>query len=247
MQKKATIIVVLLVLMVGILSAQVTGQKLSVAVPQLSPATTDVYKKLVTAVIEASGNTLSLQVLPFARCMYFLQNKEIDIVSPTAVIPDKTKWDSLDFDYSTSNAFDIVFVFYTNKSKPIDVAEIKKGNPKGYKIETDVGHTDYFNFPISGSTSFEASLRKVNKGDIDGFIFAQPSCDAIIKAQSLNQISRQYYDSFTSSFLLTKGSRGGEIDKAITAGLTKIKASGKYEEILKAYTAGASVYNDWQP
>lgn len=33
----------------------------------------------------------------------------------------------------------------------------------------------------------------------------------------------------------------------ITDGLAKIKANGKYQEIMGPYTAGASKYIEWQP
>lgn len=228
-------------------AATAQAETFKVAVPQLSPASTETYKNLAKAVLEATGNAADIQVLPFARCVLSIQNKDVSAVAVTVALPDKKKWAALKYDYSTAEAFKIVFVLYCNKSKPIDVAELKKGNPKGYKLETDVAHVDHFPFPISGSTSFEASLKKVDSGDIDGYIFAQPSADGVVKAAGLKNIKRQYYDTFSGMFLLQKGARGGALDKAISDGMAKIKANGKYQEIMGAYVAGASAYADWQP
>jgi ABC-type amino acid transport substrate-binding protein len=47
--------------------------------------------------------------------------------------------------------------------------------------------------------------------------------------------------------MLQKGGRGGALDAWITDGLAKIKASGKYQEIIGPYSAGASKYMEWQP
>jgi ABC-type amino acid transport substrate-binding protein len=229
------------------LAGGLAGQVYKVAVPQLSPTTIDIYTKLATALVEATGNKAEIQVLPFARCIYSIENKLVDMVAMTVALPDQKKWAALGYDYSTSEAFKLVFVLYTNKAKPIDVAELKKGNPKGYRLETDSAHTAYFPFAISPSTSFEASLRKVDSGDIDGYIFAQPSADGVVRSAGLKNIYRQYYDSFSAMFLIQKGARGGKMDALITDGLTKIKASGKYLEIMATYLAGASVYIEWQP
>jgi polar amino acid transport system substrate-binding protein len=228
-------------------AATLGAENFKVAVPQLSPASTATYKNLAMAVIEASGNAAEVQVLPFARCVLSVSEKDVGMVSAVVALPDKKKWPALKYDYSTAEAFKIVFVLYCNKAKPIDVAELKKGNPKGYKLETDIAHTDHFGFAISGSSSFEASLKKVDAGDIDGYIFAQPSCDGVVKAAALKNIKRQYFDTFTGMFLIQKGARGGKIDKIISDGMAKIKANGKYQEIMGAYVAGASTYNDWQP
>jgi ABC-type amino acid transport substrate-binding protein len=223
------------------------AESFKAAVPQLSPASTETYKKLVSAVFEATGNSVDIQVAPFARCIYSIENKDVDVVSLTTALPDQKKWAALKYDYSTAEAFKIVFVLYSNKAKKLSPAELKKGNAKGYKVETDVAHTGHFSFPIAGSTNFAGSLQKVNSGTVDGFIFAQPSCDGVVKSAGLKNIHRQFFDTFSCSFLIQKGQRGGKVDSIITDGLAKIKANGKYQEILAAYIAGASTYADWQP
>ena len=225
----------------------VSAQSLNVVVPQLSPAATDSYKKTIEAIVDAGGRTAAVQILPFARAVYMMETKQADILSTFVQIPDQKKWAALKYDYSSSELLKIVFVLFTNKSKPISVADLKSGNAKGYKIETDAAHIDHFSFAVAPSTSIDASLKKVDSGDIDGFIFSQGSTDAALKRLGLKNIARQYFDTYSGVFLLQKGGRGGPLDALIAAGLAKIKANGKYQEILGAYAAGASKYIEWQP
>jgi polar amino acid transport system substrate-binding protein len=228
-------------------AALLSAATYQVAVPQLSPLSTDTYKALITAILEATGNAANAQVKPFARCVYEIETKAVDIVSTMVALPDQKKWANLKYDYSTAEAVKIVFVLYTNKNKPIDPAELKKGNPKGYKLETDAAHLDHFGFPISASTSVDASLKKVDSGEIDGYIFSQSSADAALKRLGYANVRRQLFDTFSGTFLIPKGGRGGPVDALISDGLAKIKANGKYQEIVGQLIAGASKYLEWQP
>jgi polar amino acid transport system substrate-binding protein len=229
----------------AVLSSSATDFK--VAIAQLSPSSTEAYTRIITEVIQATGNTATIEVLPIARAIYQVETKQSDIESTIVAIPDKAKWANLKFDYATTEMLKMVFVLYTNKAKPIDVAELKKGNKKGYRIETDAGHVGHFGFPIAGSTNIEASLRKVDSGDIDGFIFGQPTADAALKRLGCKNVARSYFDTFSGAFLIQKGGRGGEVDKMITKGMAKVKANGKYQAILGQLLVAGATYNDWQP
>ncbi len=227
--------------------AALGAQSLKVAVPQLSPISTDSYKALAAALLEATGASADIQVMPFARCVYSIENKDVDIVSTIVALPDNKKWAALGYDYSSTAAVKIVFVLFTGKGKKIDVAELKKGNPKGYKIETDAAHTGHFPFAVLPSTSVDASLKKVDTGEIDGYVFSQSTGDAALKRLGLKNVRRAYYDTFSGTFLIQKGGRGGALDKRISDGMAKIKANGKYDAIMGPLIAGASSYAEWQP
>ncbi len=229
------------------LASSLAAQDLKVVVPQLSPAATEAYTKAIQAIADAGGKKITVQVVPFARAVYTMETKDADIESTIVQIPDQKKWAALKYDYSSAELVKVVFVLYTNKSKAVTVAELKAGNAKKYKIETDTAHVDHFTFAALPSSNIDASLKKVDSGDIDGFIFSQGSTDAALKRLGLKNVTRQYYDTFSGVFMLQKGGRGGPIDAMITDGLAKIKASGKYQEILGPYSAGASKYIEWQP
>jgi len=237
----------LTVILLFIVAMGISAQSWNVVVPQLSPQAVDTYTKTIQALAEAEGKTATVQVLPFARAVYMMETKQADILCVIVQIPDQKKWATLKYDYTTAAFVKLSFVLYTNKAKPISVAELKSGNAKGYKIETDAAHVDHFGFAIAPSTSIDASLKKLDAGTIDGFIFAQGSTDAALKRLGLKNIARQEYDSFNAVFAIQKGSRGGPLDALITDGYAKIKASGKYQEIVGPYAAGASKYMEWQP
>jgi polar amino acid transport system substrate-binding protein len=223
------------------------AQELKAVVPQLSPMATDTFKKIIEAIVDSSGKTISLQIVPFARAVYLIENKQADIECSAVQIPDQKKWSALAFDYSSAEIIKIVFVLYTNKAKPISAVDLKSGNAKGYKIETDVAHVGHFAFAATPSTSIDASLQKVDSGAIDGFLFSQGSSDPALKRLGLKNIARQYYDTFSGVCLLQKGGRGGPMDAMITDGMARLKANGKYQTIIGPYAAGASKYIEWQP
>jgi polar amino acid transport system substrate-binding protein len=141
----------------------------------------------------------------------------------------------------------MTFVLYANKAKPVDPAALKQGNAGDLMVETDLAHVDYLPFKAVGSTSMDQSLQKLSLGRIDAFVFAQPSTDAALKRLALKNVSRQLYGQFVTKIILQKGARGGPLDKAISAGLEKIKANGKWDEIMQQYLQGASKYIEWQP
>jgi|GEM_PF-1183896 len=239
--------IVFVVSFMGLLASAVFAEEYKVVVPQLSPATIKVYTDVAKAVIEAGGNTAVIQTLPFARCIYMMETKAADVESMIVPITDKVKISNLKYDYSTAEVGKIVFVLYYNKNKPVKVEDLKSGNVKGFKIETDNAHVDHFSFDIMGSSSFEASIKKVDGGMIDGFIFAQPSVDGALKRLGLKNVARSYYDTFQMKFMIQKGQGGGPVDKMLTDGMAKIKANGTYDKLMSAYNEGAARYIDWQP
>lgn len=228
-----------------LLAVGVFAQEYKAVVPQVAPAAIDAFSKSIQAIVESEGKKAVPQTVPFARAVYMLEAKQADMLVVIVQIPDQTKWADLKYDYSTDSLLSIVFVLYTNKAKPVTVAELKAGNPKGYKIETDTAHT--LHFPVAvGSTSIDASLKKLEEGTIDGFIFSQGSTDVALKRLALKNIKREYFDTLNGVFGLQKGARGGPTDKMLSAGLAKIKANGKYKELIGAYSDSASKYLDWQ-
>jgi len=229
------------------LATGLAAQELKVVVPQVSPTAIDVYTKSIQTIADLAGKKISVQVVPFARAVYAMEAKQADIEAAITQIPDQKKWAALKFDYSTAEFLKIAFVLYTNKAKPISVDELKSGNPKKYKIETDGAHVEHFPFAITASTNIDASLKRVDAGEIDGFIFSQGTTDGALKRLGYKNIARTYYDTFTGVFMLQKGARGGPLDAMISDGMAKMRASGKYQEITGAYTAAASKYIEWQP
>ena len=131
-------------------------------------------------------------------------------------------------------------MIYENKSKPLDMS-----NPKQYKIETDMGHTGVFPFPTIGSGDIAASLRKVDAGRIDGYIFDELSTDEQLVAGGFKNVHRKLYSWVDACFVLPKGSKGGALDQALTRIMANAKNSQGYKD---AYGKLKAMYKgeEWQ-
>lgn len=243
-RRKRPFVAIAMIVFLSCLVSPAYSQTYSATVRQL--ATTDMYTNLIKAIAEEMKVTMNVQAMPGGRTNYLVENKQTDIILPDLKIPDPAKQAALKYDYSTSTMYSLSFVLYTNKNKPVDLADLRKGNTKGYKVETDVSQVNTFEFVGTPSTNLDASLKKVDEGVIDAFIFSQSTGDALLKKGGFKNIKRNFYGIYEMVFGLQKGQRGGQLDKLLTEGLKRIKASGKYDEILgKAVKDGT--YQEWQP
>ena len=192
------------------------------------------------AMEKASGQTFDIVVQPFARSIGDAIEGRADAHFPllqAVGAPNSTG----KFDYSTEVVYPVNFVLYTKKGSSFTPDTIKTA-----KIETDIAHTDYFDFSTTGSSDLLLSLKKVDAGRIDGVIFADNVIDPIIKSNNLTGLKRSMYKVFNVKFVLPKGGNGGSADKAITAAIAKLKASGEWSKLTEAVGLGRS-YDNWQP
>jgi len=120
---------------------------------------------LTKAMAKTSGKAIEIQVVPFNKSMHDLMDGKADFHMPL-IKPENVDEAKLNYANSKETIFHVNFVLYTNKNKPIDKSKLKD-----YRIETDLAHVGYFDFPVKGSTRIDSSLKKVNAGRIDGFIF----------------------------------------------------------------------------
>lgn len=178
----------------------------------------------VKAIAKTSKKSIDVQVVPFARSMKDVEDKKVDFHMPLIKPLDMSK---ANFSLSTETIFHVNFVLYTNKSKPLDMNKLGAAN-----IETDAAHTPYFPFGIKPSTDIEASLKKLDLGRIDGFIFADDASDPLIKANKLANINRQLYKRFEVKIILPKGSEGGATDKFLSETIKALRDSGEYAKIM---------------
>jgi polar amino acid transport system substrate-binding protein len=230
-----------------LVSFRAAAQEYKVLVPQLSPSTTDIYRKAATAIVQAGGAKASIEVVPFARAIHLIEAKQADMLCFEIENPDPAKVAKLTVDYSTANLFQMVFVLYANKDRPVDASELKRGNPKHLVVETDLAHVEYFPFQATGSSDIDSSLKKLAVGRIDAFVFAQPSTDAALKRLGLKNVTRQLYGLYNAKIILQKGARGGTLDQTLTRGLEKMKKDGSYQQLMGQYLEGASKFIEWQP
>jgi polar amino acid transport system substrate-binding protein len=190
------------------------------------------------ALAAASGDTIKYQVVPFKRSMAAVIDGKVDFHMPLIQNPNIPEA-KLPYDHSTATIFHVNFVLFSNKSKPLDMKNLGK-----YKIDTDAAHVAYFPFKTNPSSNLESSLKKLNAGRIDGFIFADVASDPIVKKLKLSNLKRQLYKRFDVKIILPKGGKGGPTDQMISAAIGKMKKNGQFEKIMGVLD---TPYNDWQP
>lgn len=197
---------------------------------------------------EDMGATFEIKKVPIQRMVTMIIGNQADFGAPMLQLKDPNAIKNLPYRYSTGVIQQMCFILYTNKTKPIDVDNLKNGNSKGYKIESDVSNMQMFNFKTLPSTNPAASFKKVNDGLIDGYIYGTEPGDSILRANrdSMKNVKRQLWDKYDIGYALPKGDKANATDKLLTDGLKKLKANGKLEKIM-ADVIKSGTYDDWQP
>lgn len=219
------------------------GRDLRASLPQLPPLVESAEKGILVDLVKAidgvyEAGSISIQVFPFARSMRNVSEGVSDFHMPILFNPSVSE-DQLDYRHSTETIFNVIFVMYTNESNK----EINISNASNYKIETDRAHVQYFDFPVRPSNNIESSLKKVDMGRIDGFIFAMPETDDALKKLGLNNIKRREYKKFEVKMVLPKGERGEEVNRILTAAIKKLHENGEYQKIMAPISN--QVFQEW--
>lgn len=178
----------------------------------------------VKALSAVSKQPIAYEVVPFARSMAYVERGQVDFHMPLIQPIDMEK---VGFSLSSETIFHVNFVLYTRRDRPLDPALLA-----GKVIETDTAHTPYFPFAIKPSSSIEGSLRRLDAGRIDGFIFADKATDPVLKATGLNNIRRQFYRRFDVKIVLPKGGTGGPTDLFLSQTIRKMRQTGQFQKIL---------------
>jgi polar amino acid transport system substrate-binding protein len=192
---------------------------------------------LVRAIAKESGEAINIKIVPFARSMNNVITGKADFHMPLikATNIDESK---LEYDHSTVTIFHVNFILYTNKNKTVDRSRLQD-----YKVETDIAHTQFFDFAIKPSAKIETSLRKLNAGRIDAFVFADFASDPIVKAEGLSNIKRELYHRYDVKIILAKGARGGKVDSILVNTIKSLRAKGEYQKIMDLLD---TPYDNWQ-
>jgi adenosine/AMP kinase len=230
-----------------LLAVNISAQSYNVVIGDI-PQIDSLYE-VVKAMGPEMKATLNMTKAPMARLTNLIISKQADIGAPMLYLKDPNMIKNLPFDYSTATTSKMCFILYTNKAKPIDIANLKKGNSKKYSIETDVSNMQLFSFTALPSTNIVGSLKKVNSGAIDGYIMGVSPTDDIMKASKgeYGNIKRQLWEIYDMGFAIQKGARGGPVDKFLLDGMAKMHSSGKYKQIMGESPVGLETYDDWQP
>ena len=103
---------------------------------------------------------------------------------------------------------------------------------------------DYFPFNIIPSNKIIESLKKLQKGRIDAFIFSDIATDSVLKNLGYTEIQRRLYQRFEVKIILPKNEHGKQVDRMLSDAIQKLRKSGKLKEILGSVD---QPYDNWQP
>lgn len=193
---------------------------------------------LVKAVSEVSKNDIDIKVLPFSASLNLVIFNKRDFHMPL-IKNDVINEGDLKYYYSTDTIFHVNFVIYCKKDKDINAQNIAN-----FKVETDRAHVEYFPFATIPSNSIEKSLEKVNSGEIDAFIFADFATDPYLKQMDNKNIKREFYKRFDVKIVFPKNEKGKQMDLMFSDALSKLRSSGKLEQITGPLDAA---FDNWQP
>lgn len=182
--------------------------------------------------------SLKFEVTPLERSIKDVVSGDSDFHAPLLMDPAKSEKE-IGLTYSDATIFDVIFVLYTNKNKNVD-----KDHLENLNIETDVGASRFFDPKFKASTCIDCSLKKVDMGRIDGYIFAGLECDQLIANLKLKNVKSAAYRSFKVKFALPAGERGKKVNGILTQIVDKTKANGDFEKILGPIN---NYYKNWKP
>ena len=185
--------------------------------------------------------TIRITVYPIARAMAGVINHKADLGLPA--IRNLKDVDMLPYRFSTRSFGKVAHVIYSNTANPVttDMAYGIEATQRDLLIEAVPGELP---FQVQRSMSIEQSLRKLSRGRIDAFIWAQEEADLMLRQLGLTNIQREFFGDFEDVFIIQKGAAGNEMDAFLAQAIEKLAESGKLEAI---YSKIHSPYEHWQP
>ncbi len=206
-------------------------------------STKGVFVDLVKALDkEYKDGKITFSLYPFKRSVRNVVIKKADVHLP--FMKSKKGEETLlkmGLEYALERSNRVPFALYYNKDKnSIDTKTLENFTIKDiskYKIETDAAHVIFFdNSLIAASTCLECSIKKLNRGRIDGFIFAAREVDAIIKKLKFKNLDSILIKNFDAAPIFRATKEGKETNKIISNLIKKLRDNGKLDKIMLPYT-----------
>ena len=209
------------------------GEKLpplKVSIPAISAGTTDrnqvVLKNIANELASQLNRQIEILIVPFGHSFEYIKSGRVDFHLPLIKVNKKN---NTPFVYSDATLYHVNFVLYLNDR--VNLSELDLGN---LTIETERSHQEYFSFPTTASTCILCSLKRVQLGLIDGYLFADSSTDPVLVKYrtELPNISRKLYQTFEVKVIFPKTKQGYKLNKKISAAIESLKNSGRLAELL---------------
>ena len=185
---------------------------------------------LKIAAAKVPGATAEIKTALFARSMAAMMDGSADLHIPMLRPPSDA---GVPWTASAATMYHVPFVLYTNADKPLDRANLAK-----YKIETEVAHVGYFDFPVVPSAGIDSSLQKVAAGRIDGYVFAGNITDPILQKLGLTNIRRAFYKTFDATAVMLKENRSGPADQFFIQAMAAVAEDNEFHAATEKALSG---------
>ncbi len=149
--------------------------------------------------------SIRITIYPLARAMAGVIAGTADFSLPA--IRNLQDADLLPYRFSTRSFGKVTHVLYSNTDHLItpDMAYGIVPTKRDLLIEATPG---FLPIPLQRSMSIEQSLRKLSRGRIDAFIWAQEEADLMLRQLKLTNIHREHLGDFEDVFIIAKGPAG---------------------------------------
>ena len=182
-------------------------------------------------------------VIPFNRSLKGVIDRVSDFHFPILDPGNKTE-NEVGFAFSTVTVGKVIFCLYVNKAnRKITKKNMTSGE---FIIETDSAHVNFFDFPVVASTCVKCSLKKVNSGRIDGYLYSALLADGEIiqEKDAYKNLETIFFQSYDIKFGLQKGQRGKALDKLLSSFFLEVRKTGIYD---KAFREINEFNANWKP
>ena len=241
---KRIVVVLVLVLCAG---ALVFGQQvLRGSIAYIPGMADDPDHGVFVEFVKALDEVWEEGTVPFARSFENVMRGEADFHVPSFINPNIPP-EVLPFSWPATPMGQVTLLIYSNERNPITMDDIEAAMEAGgefpYVIEVGAGTEGMFEHPVVGSSSTEQSLRKVQAGRVDAYIWP-PEGDIQVRELNLDRIHREIYSTFDDIIVVARSPRGEEVAGILNDLIIELDQLG-----LREFYHGQVhfPYTDWQP
>lgn len=202
--------------------------------------------ELVTAAMAEEGIQVSFSILPWARAMASVESTNADVIAA---------WDSAErrekFNYSESFLVNrMVFVKRLNE-EDIRWQTLEDLEPYTFVLMRGAVNEEQFDQATTLKKNYvteeETALTMVARGRVDMTVRDQGMVEYLIKtkpeqfAGKLSFVAKELSNSPLHLIVSKQHPKGAEILQRFNRGITKIKANGRYQQLLEKYGSASDI------